>query len=51
MWVPMHKKTGRKNGDRVKEMNKKYRNERNSEVSKCTKEFHREDDCFIDLWV
>ena len=22
MWVPMHKKTGRKNGDRVKEMNK-----------------------------
>ena len=28
-------------------MNKKYRGERKSEVSKCTKEFHREDDCLI----
>ena len=28
-------------------MNKKYRDERKSEVRKCTKEFHREDDCLI----
>ena len=41
------RKREEKNGDRVKEMNKKYRDERKSEVSKCTKEFHREDDCLI----
>ena len=28
-------------------MSKKYRDERKSEVRKCTKEFHREDDCLI----
>ena len=41
------RKREEKSGDRVKEMNKKYRDEHKSEASKCTKTFHREGDCLI----